>query len=321
MMRTLLAAVLATALVGCVKKPGDKDKTIEDFGPEISEKAFEAELDDDRGNRPDPLEIRKGDSALLVHQQVIEREQVTVDKTLSVVIDRQETEKDITYNWKTTREEWRNGQAVAPTTDKGYSGSVLKPATTALGRALDSLMKPFGLSFSFFTESKAAKIDLLSLGQRPYSIATRTASDTALTFHNFKRSPIKVKIPDLARQQPNCGRRNPGGCDVPISGEKISWDVVVWKEGKPVQKVSNLRIISSELPFFWYETPNGSGFDYFYMNCSEGIVDIQTQKVHVIDCWLLADFALDSPPAASPPAATPTPTPTPVMAVQSATTP
>lgn len=299
MMRWLVVLVCTASLVACVKKPGEKEKKLEDYGPEISEEAWKAQVNEDWDNRPDPFEIREGDSALLVHQQEIERQTVTLDKTLSRVIKRTETDKDIRFDWMTTREEWRNGSPVRPTTDKGYDATIDKPAATALGRLFENILKPFGIQVSFFTESRASSPDVLRALAMIPRMSTRAAveGDTKISLHNFKREPIRVKIPDLARQNPNCGRRTPGGCDVPISGQRLSWDRIESKDGKVLQKYSFMRIVSNELPYFIYESPYGGGFDYFYMQCVEGIVDIQTQKVHLIDCWSLADFALSAPPA------------------------
>jgi hypothetical protein len=294
----------------CLKAPTEKEKTTEDFGPEISFETLKLEYS--TMPAPDVTAIQNGDFAMIEHKQSIENQRpITAATSATTVVNRIESEADVQFTWVTARREYVNGEPKPLATEKEFK-ETMKKSSSALLKFIESLIAPYKINFSLLTESKAQngilrlqgrpelrsnQPELPGLNLRLLSQGVKAQSESAeakvsYTYHNFSKVPVRIAVPNLARTRLNCGGTNPDFCSRGISAMQFSYDTVVWEEGQPPRKISNLLVTSSEVPFFIHEYPQGPDLVSFILTCSSGLVQLPAQKVRLTDCQEMRDLRI-----------------------------
>lgn len=320
MNKLIVAALLVIFGQACLKAPTAKDKSKEDFGPEISFDQLKAQYA--TMPMPNVYGIQNGDFAMIEHKQSIENQRpITAATSATTVINRIESEVDIEFTWSTRRREYVNGEPKPEPTEKEFK-ETLKKSSSALFKFIETLIAPYKINFSLLTESKAQTgllrlqgrpellanqselpgLSLQLLSQREQSKVFSTTAETPVqtyTYHNFSKVPIRIAVPELARTRINCGGPNPEFCSKGISAVQFSYDTVIWEEGQAPRKISNLLITSSKVPFFIHEYPQGPDLVSFILTCSSGLIQLPAQKVRLTDCMEMRDLRIGNPSSAN----------------------
>jgi|GEM_PF-5265902 len=285
---TLLTSLFL--LTSCLKPPSEKAKTKDDFGPEITVTDLKAQY----VTMPAPsiYNIQKDDYAAVERRQIVEQNRPTVvSSTATTVKNRTDSDSKIEFTWQHDLLEYVNGQPKPEPSKREFIESIAKKNSSFLN-FLEKLVFPFQLKFSFMTESVASKGEIQIYAYPSFRPQRLSASKVTYSYHNFTRKEVILSVPEPTKERPNCGGRNVDLCVTGLRAEQITFDEVAWEEGKSPRKVSNLMITSADVPYFFQDTSRGPELISFVLNCAEGLIELPSQKVHVIDCTEVKDFRL-----------------------------
>lgn len=298
----LTAAIAIVTASGCIKDPKEKNKTKDDFGPE----ATREQMIDALNSVPSPtvLDLRVGDFAMIEHKQYIENQRPMTASTMSSTIqNRTESDEELSFEYVTQMQEYANGQPKpTPPLTLSNRDRYLKKPKQAMSGWLNSLLAVFSLRISAISESKASDYenDVPQLNQynlfeqhslKAFGISP--AAEVNRTFHNLSVTPIDLEVPEMAKMRTNCGGRTADRCSRPIKAVRLQYDIVVWNDDGTTNKFSVRHVASEEAPIFGF-SKNGKPFlTSFLLECTEGIVAIPSQKVHLIDCDEVRDFIMN----------------------------
>lgn len=260
-MTGLFLVSVITVLTGCKGDEGDPV----DYGPEVSTNQINDEL-----NKPivtmDPLNIKKGEFMDKVQSQTVAGQAYTMTGEVGrTVVDRIETDTEVTFKIIETEVDYSNSQTVSreliriaskPTSSSSSnSNSGSSNSSTATNSALatsNSLMdivNPFQAmeNMGLLVTRNPFANQFLSYVRSALSLSANSSSSATArrSFHNLKKSSAIQAPPDSVQKQVNCG----GVKDCKLHVYKVAFDMLVWTDPSNPDKVHREFSLSPDVPF------------------------------------------------------------------------
>lgn len=286
-----LILLLAVSILSCIKNPLDEEDV-----PALPEE-LQSALSEGWG-QADPLTMKPDDFLFQETEQKIENDQkpffvlqegITISK-------KEETATEFLYTFLYQNKVIKRDQEGTASTREDHR-SVSKPAAPATPAALTAQVNSLHLLKNLQSKDLKALTDdyQMILGfERLYGLAYAcTKSDSIdkyckeqlkvesceIQCSNLKVTNDIVPVPDLIKEQPNCG----GYTNCSLNTKKIAFDwTIALKSGQTIEKqrVNYSVTLSHDLPFFARMT------EY----CYRQLITVQNQKILVNTCTKLRNF-------------------------------